>query len=252
MAVDFEEGGPTWSAPPTDRVTLCGFTAEREPRARRRSTTRRSARDLGRRRAPRRGRGRAVRRTQGAGARRRRHVVAAARGAGPVDRAPRSSSCWAPRPSEARRCCRCRSSRVRADDWAEGMGASLRAGLAALAATGATTRRSSRWSTCPTSTPTSWPGCAAAATGRGDLARAAYDGGAGAPGPDRSRPLGGRHRDRDRATGARADYLAAHEVELVECGDLATGVDVDHAADPPPALAHPGRPNVRPTCRVVA
>ena len=67
---------------------------------------------------------------------------------------------------------------------------------------------------------------AEASTGRGDLARAAYDGVPGHPvliGRDHwagviETSVGDR--------GAR-DYLAAREVMLVECGDLATGVDVD-------------------------
>ncbi|CAM3524037.1 nucleotidyltransferase family protein [Nocardioides zeicaulis] len=115
--------------------------------------------------------------------------------------------------------------RVRADDWAEGMGASLRAGLQALVETdhdaalvslvdlpdvdGAVVQR-----------------LLAAATGRDVLARAAYDGVAGHP-----VLIGREHWDGVRGAasadrGAR-DYLATHAVTLVECGDLATGVDVD-------------------------
>jgi CTP:molybdopterin cytidylyltransferase MocA len=63
-------------------------------------------------------------------------------------------------------------------------------------------------------------------TGPDDLARAAYDGVPGHP------VLIGRDHWAgvvETATGDRGarDYLAAHEVRLVECGDLASGVDVD-------------------------
>ena len=117
-------------------------------------------------------------------------------------------------------------SRIRAADWAEGMGASLRARARGAGPHRPRLRRSSRWSTCPTSTPPSWPGLVAASRGRGDLARAAYDGVPGHP------VLLGRDHWAGvvaSATGDRGarDYLAAHDVDLVECGDLATGVDVD-------------------------
>jgi CTP:molybdopterin cytidylyltransferase MocA len=66
-----------------------------------------------------------------------------------------------------------------------------------------------------------------AAHGRATLARAAYDGVPGHP-----VLLGRDHWPGvvETATGDRGarDYLADHEVELVECGDLATGTDVDH------------------------
>jgi nicotine blue oxidoreductase len=66
-----------------------------------------------------------------------------------------------------------------------------------------------------------------AATGPGVLARAAYDGEPGHPvllGRDHwPGVVASAAGDR----GAR-DYLAAREVTLVECGDLATGHDRDH------------------------
>ena len=116
---------------------------------------------------------------------------------------------------------------VVAADWAEGMGASLRTGLAALDpeadavvvslvdlpdVTAAVVRR-----------------VVAAATGPGVLARATYDGTPGHP-----VLLGRDHWDGVRATaagdrGAR-DYLGRRDVTLVECGDLATGQDVDEPA----------------------
>ena len=62
--------------------------------------------------------------------------------------------------------------------------------------------------------------------GRDDLLRAAYDGVPGHPvliGRDHwAGVVEGATGDR----GAR-DYLAAHDTVLVECGDLATGADVD-------------------------
>jgi len=112
---------------------------------------------------------------------------------------------------------------VVADDWAEGMAASLRTGLAALPSgpesavvslvdlpdvDAAVVRR------------------VAAAAGTDALARAAYDGVPGHP-----VLLGRDHWAEVAATatgdaGAR-DYLRRHGVTLVECGDLATGRDVD-------------------------
>jgi CTP:molybdopterin cytidylyltransferase MocA len=116
---------------------------------------------------------------------------------------------------------------VVAPDWAEGMGASLRAGLSAL--------------------PPSWEAAlvslvdlpdvgasvvarvldtVAAGGTRAALARASYDGTPGHPvllGRDHwPGVLRGAEGDR----GAR-DYLATHPAVLVECGDLAGGRDVD-------------------------
>lgn len=111
---------------------------------------------------------------------------------------------------------------VVADDWADGMGTSLRAGLAGLAADAAlvslvdlpdvdaeVVRRVLAAGADPTS-----------------LRRATYDGRPGHPvlvGRDHWTGVS------EAATGDRGarDYLAAHDVEAVECGDLATGVDVD-------------------------
>ena len=112
---------------------------------------------------------------------------------------------------------------VVADDWDEGMGASLRAGLAVvpyaeaalvslvdLPDVGADVVRR----------------VVAACTGPASLARAAYDGVPGHP-----VLLGRDHWPGVAATaagdaGAR-DYLRARDVTLVECADLATGRDVD-------------------------
>jgi CTP:molybdopterin cytidylyltransferase MocA len=113
---------------------------------------------------------------------------------------------------------------VFAEDWAEGLGASLRAGLGALGVAdeaalvllvdlpdvGADVVRRLL------------EGPVAAAT----LARAAYDGTPGHP------VLIGRDHWAGVIASARGDqgaraYLKEHGVDLVECGDLATGRDVD-------------------------
>lgn len=117
---------------------------------------------------------------------------------------------------------------VVAEDWQEGMGASLRAGLAAVGSD-------------PTSALVSLvdlPDLTAGVVARvlaepvstGSLARASYQGEPGHP------VLLGRDHWAgvvESATGDRGarDYLASHDVCLVECGDLATGRDVDTPAD---------------------
>jgi CTP:molybdopterin cytidylyltransferase MocA len=116
-------------------------------------------------------------------------------------------------------------SRLRADDWAEGMGASLRAGLEALARTDHDVALVSLVDLPDVDAAVVARLCDAA-TGRAVLARAAYDGVPGHP------VLLGRDHWAGvvaTATGDRGarDYLATHEVALVECGDLATGHDVD-------------------------
>lgn len=112
---------------------------------------------------------------------------------------------------------------VVAEDWDTGMGASLRAGLGALTDGEAVVV-----------SLVDLPDVGAEVITRllarevtsGVLARAAYDGTPGHPvliGRDHwAGVIESARGDR----GAR-DYLAAHEVELVECGDLATGEDAD-------------------------
>jgi len=119
--------------------------------------------------------------------------------------------------------------RVVAADWADGMGASLRAGLESLAEHDAVVV-----------TLVDLPDVDArvvgrllhAVTGSDTLSRAAYDGTPGHP-----VVLGRDHWPGviETAVGDRGarDYLAAHEVTLVECGDLATGVDVDERGGDP-------------------
>jgi CTP:molybdopterin cytidylyltransferase MocA len=114
---------------------------------------------------------------------------------------------------------------VVADDWAEGMGASLRAGMRVFAdSTDGFIMLSL------VDLPDLVPEVVARVAGAGRsphvLARAAYDGVPGHP------VLLGRDHWPGILDSARGDqgartYLARHDVELVECGDLATGRDVD-------------------------
>jgi CTP:molybdopterin cytidylyltransferase MocA len=116
---------------------------------------------------------------------------------------------------------------VVAEDWDEGMGASLRAGLRALVERDAD-------EVAALVTLVDLPDVGAEVFERvlgqpiaaSTLARASYDGSPGHP-----VLLGRDHWAGIVATaagdrGAR-DYLATHDVALVECGDLATGRDVD-------------------------
>ena len=121
---------------------------------------------------------------------------------------------------------------VRCEDWSEGMGASLRAGLTAL------TLRTEVEAVLIglVDLPDVGPAVVrrildtASLAWRSELSRAAYGGVPGHPtliGRDHwagviEVALGDR--------GAR-DYFRAHEHRLVECGDLATGRDVDTPAD---------------------
>ena len=110
-------------------------------------------------------------------------------------------------------------SRIRAADWAEGMGESLRAGLKALA-------------------PTDHDAALVSLLDLPDV-DAAVVAGSSPPGRDAATSRGRRttacrhpvllgrdHWARRRLRDGRPrapDYLAAHDVDLVECGDLATG-----------------------------
>ncbi len=113
---------------------------------------------------------------------------------------------------------------VLADDWSEGMGASLRAGLQLPAP-----REVTSYVVMLVDLPDVGPEVVrrlVARAGPEALARATYDGVPGHP-----VLLGRVHWPAVAATatgdrGAR-DYLMAHPHDLVECGDLATGGDVD-------------------------
>ncbi|MER7045456.1 nucleotidyltransferase family protein [Streptomyces jumonjinensis] len=115
--------------------------------------------------------------------------------------------------------------------WREGMGSSLRAGLASLADTGADAAL-----VCLVDQPgVGAPAVArvrSAYGSRDTLAAAAYAGERGHP------VLLGAHRWRGVAAGAEGDrgarrYLAAHRASLVlvECGDIAEPYDIDTADD---------------------
>ena len=113
---------------------------------------------------------------------------------------------------------------VVAEDWDEGMGASLRAGLASLE--GTDTSVLVHLVDLPDVTVPVVARLVAVGDGPTVLARAAYAGVPGHPvliGRDHWSGV------RESASGDRGarDYLARHEVTLVECGDLATGQDVD-------------------------
>jgi CTP:molybdopterin cytidylyltransferase MocA len=115
---------------------------------------------------------------------------------------------------------------VVAQEWAEGMGASLRAGLAALAGLGPdVTSVVVSLVDLPDLVPEVVSRVVGGA-GAAALARAAYDGVPGHP------VLLGRDHWAGVATAATGDrgardYLATADVVLVECGDLASGRDVD-------------------------
>lgn len=120
---------------------------------------------------------------------------------------------------------------VVAEDWAEGMGASLRAGLGALAGTGSGDAALMHL--------VDLPDVDAAVVrrvldgrdaDRSALARAAYAGTPGHPVLIGRDHWAGVVATAQGDQGARA-YLRTHGVLLVECGDLATGTDVDTRGD---------------------
>jgi CTP:molybdopterin cytidylyltransferase MocA len=116
---------------------------------------------------------------------------------------------------------------VVADDWAEGMGASLRAGLRALdGAADEVTAALVTLVDLPDVDETVVARVLASGAGSDVLARASYDGTPGHP-----VLLGRAHWAgvAGVATGDRGarDYLRGRDVVAVECGDLATGRDVD-------------------------
>jgi CTP:molybdopterin cytidylyltransferase MocA len=124
---------------------------------------------------------------------------------------------------------------VEAVDWAEGMGASLRAGLAVVSADaeaaepGSVAARVAAVVVMLVDTPGVGPAVVrrltalAAADG---LVRASYDGQPGHPVVIGSAHWAGVSASAGGDRGAR-DYLQAHHASLVECGDIASGADVD-------------------------
>jgi len=112
---------------------------------------------------------------------------------------------------------------VVADDWADGMGASWRAGLSALSGSDAVL-------VMLVDLPDVGPDVVRRVVGHAvdgsALARATYAGRPGHPVLIGRDHLAGAATTAHGDTGAR-DYLNAHRAVLVECGDLATGQDVD-------------------------
>lgn len=120
---------------------------------------------------------------------------------------------------------------VEAADWSTGMGASLRAGLSALSSSNAGVALVTLVDLPDVGDDVVRRLLASAGpVGADTLARAAYGGRPGHP------VLLGRHhwsgvaRTASGDRGAR-DYLAAHDVRTVECGDLASGRDLDRPGD---------------------
>lgn len=119
-----------------------------------------------------------------------------------------------------------RADAVQADGWEDGMHASLAAGLAAAEQAGAEAVVVMLVDLPDVTAPVVRRVLDAVTLSPAVLARAAYDGVPGHP-----VVVGRDHFDGVRASatgdaGAR-DYLRARTVQLVECGDLATGRDVD-------------------------
>ena len=112
-----------------------------------------------------------------------------------------------------------------ADDWAEGMGASLRTGLRALGGSSAPGVVVSLVD-LPDLVPEVVARVIAAAAGPAALARASYDGKPGHPVLIGRDHWAGVIETAVGDQGARA-YLSSREVTLVECSDLASGLDVD-------------------------
>jgi CTP:molybdopterin cytidylyltransferase MocA len=121
---------------------------------------------------------------------------------------------------------------VTADDWAEGMGASLRAGLRPLVGLDGVAAAL----VCVVDTPginSAVVRRVAAVAGPDVLARATYDGTPGHPVLLGSAHFGALIDDAGGDVGARG-YLSRHELRTVECSDLADGTDVDAPEDLPP------------------
>lgn len=119
---------------------------------------------------------------------------------------------------------------VEAVDWAEGMGASLRTGLAAVQQD---SPAAAALLVMLVDTPDVGPDVVRRLAGQAAptvLARAAYQGNPGHPvllGRDHWSGVA------EQAVGDRGarDYLAPREVHLVECGDIGSGTDIDTPDD---------------------
>lgn len=119
---------------------------------------------------------------------------------------------------------------VEAADWDTGMGASLRSGLEVLTARPDVEVALVSLVDLPDVDAAVVARLCGAAAGPSTLARATYHGEPGHPvllGRDHwAGAAGSANGDK----GAR-DYLTTHDARAVECGDLATGRDVDHPSD---------------------
>ncbi len=117
------------------------------------------------------------------------------------------------------------------EDWADGMSASLQAGLAHLTGADADAAVVTLVD-LPDVTAEVVRRVVAAGAGPATLSRATYAGRPGHP-----VVLGRRHWAAvvDSATGDRGarDYLGTHDVDVIECGDLASGDDQDTPAPEP-------------------
>ena len=119
---------------------------------------------------------------------------------------------------------------VVAEDWAEGMGASLRAGLDTASLDGADAALVSLVDLPDVGAEVVGRLLAHGPVGPATLARAAYDGSPGHPVLLGREHWAGVSGSASGDRGAR-DYLRRHPPLMVECGDLATGRDVDTPAD---------------------
>lgn len=115
---------------------------------------------------------------------------------------------------------------VRVPDHLTGMGASLRAGLAAATGLGAVRVVVMLVDLPDVGARVVERVLEQAAGHAGVLARAAYDGRPGHPVVIGSEHVAGITELAEGDAGARS-YLARHDVTLIECGDLATGEDID-------------------------
>jgi molybdenum cofactor cytidylyltransferase len=127
---------------------------------------------------------------------------------------------------------------VEATEWADGVSASLRAGLDAAAALGASVAVVSL---------VDLPGLRREAVSRmldgasaATLRQAVYDGRPGHPVVIGSQHLAALTASVGGDVGARP-YLVAHRAELVDCSDLGGGDDIDEAPDPHSPAADAGR-----------
>ncbi|MEO8906721.1 MAG: NTP transferase domain-containing protein, partial [Microbacteriaceae bacterium] len=138
---------------------------------------------------------------------------------------------------------------IEADDWNEGMGASLRAGLRAIAASDAPAALVHLVDLPDVGPEVIRRVLAHAAPGI--LARASYDRDPEHPVPVGHPVLIGRDHwapilaEATGDTGARA-YLARHDVLRIECSDLSTGIDIDSAPDTGGDTASSILPKLRP------